>query len=351
MSTNSSKISVALVDWSDVGYSIVSLHLVEEIGGSLAHGILEMWLPKTDKALENITDKNNGILIIKDKKEGGKEYQIPIFIEKRKYIKNTITLNFVCIGDEDFFTRLNSNRFESIDNALEELYNDKDRTFIDVSSDMNNNIPIFQNRETNYNLLKKLALGYKEKCIYGFGWDGFIIKDLTKDPETMIAGGTDSFNTDTYNLTYDKLLNNPPYNPWEEKSEVDDTFSGDQSDFEAKYCKVSVDYNNYHIFGSDYIDLYKNSEINSTILKTSLRSNIEISKFDLPKDYSLGSIVYYGNSDQDQEYPFSRFVVAGNELFFSQRGASFKSPHGYRFEVITKLYGIDDGIWSNTKEK
>lgn len=343
---NSSKVSVSLKGWTDKGYSIISLHLVEEIGGSLAHGILELMLPKTDDTLENITKENHGTLIIQDSKKNGREYQIPIFIEKREYLKNTMTLNFVCIGDENFFTRLNSLSFDSIRDALDTLYNDKDRTFIDVSSDMTNNVPIYQNRETNYNLLKKLALGYKENCVYGFGWEGFILKDLKKEPESEIAGGTNTFSTDTYNLTYNKLINNQPYNPWEEYSELDDTCSSGYSDVQAKYCRVSVDYDNYTIFGVDYINLHKNTEINKQLLESSMRSNITISRFDLPKEYSLGSIVKYKVTDEDQEKPFNKFVIAGNELFYSQNGASYYSPHGFRFEFITKLYGIDEGDWS-----
>ena len=77
----------------------------------------------------------------------------------------------------------------------------------------------------------------------------------------------------------------------------------------------------------------------------------EITKFDLPKDYSLGSIVNYILSDQTQIYPFNKFVVAGNELFFSQDGAIFYGPQGFRFEFSTKLYGIDEGNWNKTKEK
>lgn len=347
---NSSKVKVTLDGWSDVGYSVVYLHLVEEIGGSLAHGIVEMWLPKEDDPLKNVTDEKHGTLKIKDEKENGKEYEIPIFIEKRSYLKNTMTLDFVCIGDEEFFTKLNSTSFDSIKNALETLYNDKNRTKIDVSSDMSNNVSIYQNRETNYNLLKKLALGYKENCIYGFGWDGFFIKDLQGKPETALIGGTNTFSTDTYNLTFNKLINNKPYNPWEEYSEMDDTASGGYSDVQAKYCRVSVDYDSYNIVGTDYIDLHKNSEINRRLLNSSLRSNLTISRFDLPKDYSLGSIITYEVTDQDQKYPFNKFVVAGNELFYSQNGASFFSPHKLRFEFITKLYGIDDGKWSQSKQ-
>ena len=104
---NSNNIVVSLEGWTDIGFSVVSLHLVEEIGGSLAHGILELWLPKEDKPLENITNETHGTLRIIDEKKGGRYYEIPIFIEKRNYLKNTITLEFVCIGDEDFFTRLN----------------------------------------------------------------------------------------------------------------------------------------------------------------------------------------------------------------------------------------------------
>ena len=347
---NSHNIVVSLEGWTDIGFSVVSLHLVEEIGGSLAHGILELWLPKEDKPLENITNETHGVLRIIDENKGGRDYEIPIFIEKRNYLKNTITLEFVCIGDENFFTKLNSISFSSIREALETLYNDKNRTKIDVSSDMINNIPIFQNRETNYNLLKKLALGYRENCVYGFGWEGFILKDLKKDPEAVVVGGTTTFSTDTYNLTFNKLINNQPYNPWEEYSELDDTCSGGYSDVQAKYCRVSVDYDNYNIFGTDYIDLHKNSEINTSLLNSSLKSNLTISSFDLPKNYSLGSIINYSVTDQDQKYPFNKFVVAGNELFYSQNGASFFSPHKLRFEFITKLYGIDDGKWSQSKQ-
>ena len=92
---NSNNIVVLLEGWTDIGFSVVSLHLVEEIGGSLAHGILELWLPKEDKPLENITNETHGVLRIIDENKGGRDYEIPIFIEKRNYLKNTITLELI----------------------------------------------------------------------------------------------------------------------------------------------------------------------------------------------------------------------------------------------------------------
>lgn len=67
--------------------------------------------------------------------------------------------------------------------------------------------------------------------------------------------------------------------------------------------------------------------------------------------YKIGDIITYSRASQESKYPFTKFLVASNEVFFSQNGASRLGPHGEQFEWSSKLLGIQPGKWSEEGEE
>ena len=66
----------------------------------------------------------------------------------------------------------------------------------------------------------------------------------------------------------------------------------------------------------------------------------------MPK-YKIGDVLTYKRADnQNTKYPFKKYIVASNEVFFSQNGSSERGPHGQQFEWTSKLLGLEKGKWS-----
>ena len=346
----SNRAEINFKPWTDIGFRIVELHLVESLGGEVANGYIDLWLPDEDNALKYVTEQNTGTITIEDKsKENGVSYNIPVFIENRKFFRNTLTLNVSCIGDSRFFTESLSNiSFPNIDNALETLYFGKlDKR---TESDINNQIPIFQFNETNYSLCKKLAMSYKYDSIFAFGWEGFLIKDRIginsygkNENNNILAvnGGSDINNTTPYTLCYNKFLNHTPINPWETET---------NEGLKAKNCRSIVTYNKYSIMGTNYSQLIDNYKYNERLINSSLYSTISLTSTVIPT-YKLGDIIIYKRPEETTSKPFEKYLITSNEIFISQNGASHVGPHGFKFEWSSKLLGIEKGTWNeNNKE-
>lgn len=353
---NSSGILVKFKPWGEKGYRVAYLHIFECLGGEIAHGDLELWYPSTDEAQKLITTEQTGELEITDtKKDGGLTYKIPIFINSRCFFGNIMYLNFACIKDKGFYTNRISLEHTDISAAIKKLYPGK----IDIrtSSDINNGIPIYQTDETNYTLCKKLAYSYKRNSVFSFGMEGFILKETVginsfgKDENSNpleFKGGLDMDNTQMYKLNYNQYINADPFNPWEDKDEA--TTKKDYTDLQATNCRALIDYTTYHILGTDYYQLENNYNYNYNFLNSDYYTSFEITGVDMPS-YKIGDILVYKRADQKMSYPFTKFLVASNEVFFSQNGASRLGPHGKQFEWNSKLLGIQPGRWSEEKDE
>lgn len=360
--TNVYGISARFLPWEEKGCQIASLHMFELLGGDIAYGDLELWFPDTDEASELITEESTGTIILKDTKPNGLEYTIPIFINSRSFFSNILWISFTCIPDKSFMTDRISLEHTDIGTALNDLYPNPEkekhnRVDIRTESDVNNNIPIYQTDETNYNLLKRLAYSYKRDSVFTFGFEGFMIKDtvginsLGKDENSVqfeLTGQLDMDNTEMYKLNYNKILNTTPFNPWVNKDES--ATKEDYSEKEPKNCKVLINYTTYSIMGTDYYQLQENYNYNSNFLNSDYYTSFTITGVDMPS-YKIGDVVTYNRASQQTSYPFTKFLVASNEVFWSQNGASRLGPHGKQFEWSSKLLGIQPGKWSEESEE
>lgn len=345
-------ISVKFKPWEEKGYLVASLHMFECLGGDIAYGDLELWFPDTDDASELITEEQTGTIELSDNKENGITYKVPIFINSRSFFGNIMRLKFTCVSDKSFFTNRISLEHTDIGTAIKDLYPDKKRVDIRTESDVNNNIPIYQTDETNYSLLKRLALSYKRDSVFTFGFEGFMLKDtvginsIGKNEKSFnfeFTGQLDMDNTEMYKLSYNQYLNANPFNPWEDKDVA--ATKKDYTDLQPINCRALIDYTTYSIMGTDYYQLQNNYNYNTNFVNSNYYTSFSITGVDMPT-YKIGDIITYSRASQKSKYPFTKFLVASNEVFWSQNGASRLGPHGKQFEWNSKLLGIQPGEWS-----
>ena len=127
--------TVSLSPWTDqdeekgVHFSLFRLHIQESLYGEIPSGEAELIHSGTDKeALEMIEKQETGTIEIQDNKEGGFHYTFNIFITKRNFYNEILSLEFICIpGDEEdkdkdtlergiqFYTKLLSETYPNID--------------------------------------------------------------------------------------------------------------------------------------------------------------------------------------------------------------------------------------------
>lgn len=346
-------ISASLSPWEDKGYYIASLHIFECLGGELAHGEAELWFVDSDESMELVTEENTGEIELKDTKENGLTFKIPIFIDSRSFFGNILKIKFTCIKDKSFYTDRISLEHKDINSAIKDTY--PGNIDIRTDSDINNNIPIYQTDETNYSLCKRLAYSFKRDSIFSFGMEGFMIKDTVginsfgKDENSCnleLKGMLDMDNTDMYELNYNRILNTTPFNPWEDKDES--ATQKDYTDLQPVNCRSLINYTSYSIVGTDYYQLQNNYNYNYNYLNSNYYTSFTITGVDMPF-YKIGDILTYSRANQKTSYPFTKFIVASNEVWFSQNGASTLGPHGKLFEWSSKLLGIQPGKWSENE--
>lgn len=345
-------IEVNLEPFSSKGYKVVNLHMIESLGGSLAGGEIELWHDYSDDALELVTEQQTGTLTLRDTKEGGIEYEIPIFIKSRKFLKLTLSIEFVCISDIKFLEKPLSTEYDNIDDAIKTLYPGK--RDIRTSTDIANDLKIYQCCETSYELCTKLAYSFRHEIVFSYSWEGLVLKELCG--ENNSAGEKEIFNNiklklnsealmqfkTKYNLNYSKKLNFNPINPWED---TDDSSTGtDYTDYEFLNNRSLVDYDSYALMGTDYYQLQQNYYYNRNLMDAGMYSSLIISGRDFP-GYKIGDVIEFRSPEQNTKYPFTKFLVASNEVFFGSDSTTVASPNGNLFEWTSVLYGLDPGKW------
>ena len=167
--------------------------------------------------------------------------------------------------------------------------------------------------------------------------------------EIEFTGMLDMDNTKMYKLNYNKYLNSDPFNPWEDKEESA-TGNKEYSDLQPINCRSLIDYTTYSIMGTDYYQLQNNYNYNYNFMNSDYYTSFVITGEYMPS-YKIGDIITYKRAKRESSYPFTKFIVASNEVFFSQNGASRRGPHGKPFEWSSKLLGIQPGNWSSEEKK
>ena len=66
---------------------------------------------------------------------------------------------------------------------------------------------------------------------------------------------------------------------------------------------------------------------------------------DMP-EYRLGDTVEYMAAKDKTTYPFHRFIVAANEIYYSTPDIEKRDDNNLNFSWTTTLFGVNDGEWS-----
>ena len=348
---NSYNVSINFTPWFDNGYRFDNIHLYEELGGKLAHGNIGMIHDGSGEALKLITEQYTGKITLE--KEGGNIYEIDIFITNKKYYKNWVTLEFVCIKDKKFYTELVQTEWDDITAAINNLYPGKKD--IRCECDINNNIVIFQNSETNQSICTKLAYGFKKNCIFGYGWEGFLLKEIVgidsagnKEPSYQLISNTEFNQIDSYNLNYYNKIYYTSINPWEPVKggenngrDIDNISSKDYTNLQPKNSRTILLYEDYGIVGKDYEQLIYNYWNNKKYMKTDFFTSFRVTCFNIPK-YKLGDVIKYSRIEQESQLPFTDFLVRSNELFMAIEDSKVSGPDGSKFSWTSMLCGIQE---------
>lgn len=347
---NSYKVSINFTPWFDSGYKFDNIHMYEELGGKIASGEISMSHDGSGEALKLITDQYTGQITLE--KEGGNIYTIDVFIINKKYFKNFLTLNFICIKDKKFYTELIQAEWDDITSAIESLYPGKKD--IRCKCDINNKLTIFQNSETNQSLCSKLSYGFKKKSIFAYGWEGYLMKEIigidhggNQEPYYSIEGSSEFLQLDSYNLNYNPLIYYTPTNPWEpvkgdeNNGEQANNSTDDYTDLQPKNSRTLQFYEDYTIVGKDFEQLMHNYWRNLGYMNSDFFTAFRIKDFDMPK-YKLGDILKYKRGEQKTELPFKLFLVRSNELFMAIEDSSSVGPDGESFSWTSLLSGVEE---------
>lgn len=354
---NSVGIELNVLPFSDNGFRVVKLHMIEHLGGTMAAGEMELWHDNSDAALKLVTEQQTGTIKIRDTKEGGIEYEIPIFIKSRKFYRLTLSIEFVCIGDVGFLENPISTEYDNIEDAIKSLYPGKQD--IRTSTDIANDLPIYQCCETGYDLCTRLAYSFRHEIVFSYSWEGLVLKELCGEMNSR--GEKEDINNinmkisaltlmeykTRYNLNYSKTLNYNPINPWEDTDSS--TTKTDYSDYEFLNCRSLVDYDGFSIMGTDYYTLHENYRYNKKLMNAGMYSTMIISGKDFP-GYKICDVIEFRSPEQNTKYPFTNFLVASNEIYYGTEVSGELSPSGYQFEWISTLYGLDPGKWGEKSE-
>ena len=346
---NSNDVSLEFKPWTDQKCRITRLQIIEQLGGEIPNGEIDMILGGEGEIEEMITKQNTGTISIVDEKKYGLSYEIDVWITDREYYENILKIKFVCIKNLEFFTkRITTYYQDGIKSTIESLYPGKSEFRIEPSG--NDDIPLYQNCETNYEMCKRLCYAYKDKSVFAFGWDGLLVKDLCGDfdsqgnVEPCMELETDrlSVQTQTYDLKYDKYLNHESFSAWEES---DESTTGDFSSVASKNAKVVMNYKEYRVVGIKSAELMGTAWNNESRMKSDGYTCLKIVQTDMPH-YKLGDVVIYKRALQEKSLPWKNYLITSNELFFSADGNKEMDQHGFRFSWTSNLYGLEDGDWS-----
>lgn len=361
----SSGISIEFAPWTDDGkFLITTLHMKEELGGEIARGSIDLRFDATDEvALKYITEQNTGILRLRDEKENGLSYEIPVCIYSRNHILDSIHLELLCVPSLEFSTKKNTVVFDDINQAIEKLYpGNRD---IRVSPDSGvDGIKEVQRCRSDYDFCNYLCKSFKKESVFSFGWEGLILKDRVgvnsygneePDEKMLLLNGTQFTVISSQKMTYNSNLTDErkPFFPFE-NSEISLT-SDDYSDREPKNVTSLMFGEEYHIVGREYAAHLENWKQNSKLLDSNLYYTVKIKGVDMPF-YKIGDVIKLDRmaiteGDKESSNPFKNYIVKSNEVFYADDNTKYVDENGFKFSWTSLLIGLDKGDWCEIKKE
>lgn len=279
----SGSINLEATPFTDSGYLFKSLHMEELLGRTIASGNIRFTSDGTNMDL--IVSQEE--IEIKIKQINGITYNVKAFIHSREYLENEVKINFIC-ASKDFLTISRVVTYTDIDDALQSLYTWN--TNIAVQSDINNDLEINQNGQTDYELACKLAQAYKYNTVFSFGLEGFMIKGLDGSEVATIKGQSDGILTTTYNINYYKQLDMEP--------EIKDQTANIMS---------MINNQSYYLVHESYSTLLENYLYNERYF-TELYTDFSLRYISYIPNFKLGDKVKY---EDMKNFPRKNYIVSG----------------------------------------
>lgn len=389
---NTKGITISVSPWTDeddngnIIFTLETLHVHEIICGPTPVGDMKLMYNgnNTKEVEEYIRAKNTGTIEITDTKKNmekpGLTYKFNFFITSREYINNLLTLEFIILpGDQNniekgknFYTAVESDTYEGLENTIKSIYPGPIIKRCETDIQGSDTLKIYRETETSSMLLRRLGAGWANESIYAFGWDGLLLKKISKDginsfgksendKENLekVIGDQEEWVQVSYNvLRYDKANNYQLFDPWEDPNKDSDSLSKSTTPDEKYKDKnwksalvtstIKADWE-YKIHTPGYSQLQINRDWNESFSGSSGYAVVTLVGEDMPRQWKLGDVIsYQRQSNDDKEEQPKRCLVASNELYYSQKTLS--SQHGKSFEWITVLWGIDPGEWTQENE-
>lgn len=388
---NPKDVSVSLSPWTDedekkgVHFSLFRLHIQESLFGEIPSGEAELIHQGNDQdALDMIKEQETGTIEIQDNKEGGLHYLFNIFITKRRFYNDILSIDFVCIpgkgeGKDDelergkrFYTSLLSETYPNIEDAISASYPGKIDKRVDTN--ISDKVKIYRDNETSYDFVRRLCYSWKNKCVFAFGWEGLLIKDIIgknsfgedeeNSPKRIYGDQNEWTQLSKSSLKYNVKNNTELFNPWQDPHKDEDgkdllksvTPDEKYKEWEDKLKHITSSITGerkYFIHGKDYYLLEENRKSCEVFAESKGFGSIVLLGRDMPQEWRLGDVIMYSRKKDDNRDDVSeaKFIIASNELFFSQNGSTKTGPHGLPFEWTTVLWKVEDGPWSKELEE
>lgn len=347
-------------DSKEPRWRLVTIHLFESLGGAPAGGEIELWHVGDNKSLSDVTEKSKATLILTDEKDGGLKFEIPLFVITRSFYGNVLNIKVACISDKSFGLKRKSTVYPDIKTAISSTYPGKKNILIEpgVSPDG----PVRQSEETDQAFNTRMCLSYKKDCIFGYGFEGLILKDRqgdkdhngeneAGDPKIKVNAGKLANPVTPSEMKDVRNINREVINPWTDSDHPDNITKKDYSEFSSKNFNVLMKAGTHALVHKDQESHSKNALVNSSFLEYGGFHEIVIVLNDMP-NYKLGDAVQFIPPSADKEKdPINKFVVGSNEIFYALDGSNKTDFSGAKFSWTTKLYGLVPGDWIGDDEK
>lgn len=362
MSENSKNIQVVFTPWEINQTQLLKLHIWEGLGGVIPGGNAELIHLGDQDVVDKIVEDSTGLITVADKNPGGLTYTFGVFITGRKFINNNLYIEFICLPSDsyerakNFYTSPGSATYDNIDDAIDVVWpknkNGSTTANIEVGTD-STNIPVFRDNETGADFLRRICFSWRKDTVFAFSWDGLIIKDRGQEAQrnikTSIGGNGIWRQSNVTSLKYNKETNYSQFNPWKNENKDDSgnisistTGEEDYTKREPKKVTSYIQHNEYRIIRPDYEVMSENDFSNRSFIESGGYSKVVLVGEDMPNEWKLGDVVRYKRvDDAEKDIEPMKYIVARNELFYSQAGASEVGPHGYAFEWTTTLWGLE----------
>lgn len=350
----SRKTKIDFDPWFKKGYRMSCLHLYEEIG-ELATGWMDLELCGNADSLSILNTQYTGKLTIEV--DGGNVYNIDVFITDRKYFKNNLSINFVCIKDPTFIRDHLIEAHTDITGTIQKLYpgNQDIRCETDIQD---TEMKFYQSHQTNKEFLSDLCLAFKKESIFAFGWEGLLIKEIigkdsqgNQEPKLFTTGDASFEHKGGYKEIYDPNLYNLSYNPWEDTEAKH--IPKDYTEQEAENIRAVTKYKQTYYMNTPYVQVLENREYNKMYYGSNFQVfNIVDQMF--PK-YKLGDVIGYKRNEQTSSnsptWLNKWYLVRSNELFVSSDKSNKVDARGLKFSFLTSLVALEkDGSFALGKD-